>query len=380
MEKMKILHLLATAGVGGIEVLLKNHDEYSKHENVYVCVWDGGLIADELKKRNRKVIILKKTNAQFLSTLKTFLKICKEEKIQAIVVHHESPMLRILMVALKLIRPNMPVIAYAHANALVLCNQNKPKGFFLRKLIQQACFRTVDGIIAISNSVKNSLENFLKVNSQKIEVIYNGVPLKEFSRTSLENADEKYCFTYVGRLSEEKGVQNIIHLFSTLDKELLEKIRLQIVGDGPYRTYLTALAEKKGLTDVISFMGNRTDVSDILSKSHFFVHFPTCEEGFGIAVVEAMAAGSICVCLNKGAIPEIITHGKNGFLLDTLSPEEFKETISYLMSHISSDTLKAVQNNAVNRANDFSIELFSEKFDKYICDLCHKKISIFRFF
>lgn len=373
MKKMKVLHLLATAGVGGIEVLLKNYDEHSKHENVYLCVWDGGLIADELKKRNRNVIILNKTNSQFLSAFQSLLKICRDEKIQTIIVHHESPMLRVMMVVLKLIRPSIPVIAYAHADALVLCNENKPKGFFLRKLIQQAGFRFVDGIIAISNSVESSLVNFLKVKKEKIEVIYNGVPLRQFSNSYSEKPIEKYCFTYVGRLSMEKGVQNIITLFSALDPCLLEKIRLQIVGDGPYRDYLMSFAEQNGLTSTISFMGSRTDVPDILAESHFFVHFPICAEGFGIAIVEAMAAGNICICLNKGAIPEIIDHEKNGYLLDTLSPEEFRRTVSYLIENFHSDTVKAVRENAISKANHFTIELFAEKFDQYIVDLSHKK-------
>ncbi len=375
MERLKVLHLLATGSIGGIETLLKNYDEQSNHENLYLFVWEGGVIADALKESGRKVMVLNKTNLQTLSVFRTILKLCKEEKIQVAVVHHASPMLKMLLAVLKIFMPELPTIAYAHADAHVICNENKPFGYQVRKLIQKVGFRAADGVIAISHSVRKSLLNYLKVDPKKISIIYNGVPLKKYEEQVPKRKNGKFCFTYVGRLSKEKGVHNILQMFAALSPQVLDRIELQIIGDGQDKEKLMAMAQDKGLGSKTRFLGSRTDIPELLAESQFFVHFPACEEGFGLAIVEAMASGNICICLNKGAISEIINDGKDGYLLEDLSRETFESLILRLMDDYDTPEVGKLRKNSVERAKIFSLERFSEQFDKYIVDIYQKKKS-----
>ena len=368
---MKVLHLLATGEIGGIETLIKNYDEYSQNDNIYLFVWGGGVIADELKNRGRKTIILNKTNRQFMEVFQNVVQICKEEKIQTIVVHHESPLLKLLIVGLKIKLSWLPVIAYAHAHADIICNENKTKGIKIRKFIQRVGFLYADGVIAISNTVAESIKELLKVSEEKIQIIYNGIPLKHYKEFYAKETENTYRVTYVGRLSVEKGVQNIIDLFSMLGEEFQNRIELQIVGDGPYRKELEHRAKEKNLS-MIKFLGNRTDVPEILGDSHFFVHFPACEEGFGIAVAEAMAAGNICICLKRGAIGEIIDHTVDGYLLNELDSVQLGMLLQKAMENYETEEFRCVRENAMKKAKSFSIEQFSQQFDEYIYTISNK--------
>ena len=98
MKKIKVLHLLAGGSTGGIESLIKDYNEKSKHENVFLFFFNGGVITDELINKGNKVYVLNKTNKQFFSILKDFIKICKENKIQVVISHHSSPLFKVLLI------------------------------------------------------------------------------------------------------------------------------------------------------------------------------------------------------------------------------------------------------------------------------------------
>ena len=74
------------------------------------------------------------------------------------------------------------------------------------------------------------------------------------------------------------------------------------------------MAAELGVQDKISFEGKSNRVRDYLYAADVFVHPARCPEGFGITLVEAMATGLPCIAFEKGAIPELITSGREGFL------------------------------------------------------------------
>lgn len=364
---MKVLHLLAGGSTGGIESLIKDYDTKTMHENVYVFIWNGGIMTDKLINEGKKVYVLNKTNKQFFSILRNYIQICKEENIQVVMTHHSSPLFKVLLVFSCFYFPNIMRIAYAHANALDICQHNK-KGFQLRKLVHKLGFMVADGVIAISESVKYSLVRYLNVNEDKIQLIYNGVNVDKYYSNN-NKTNDKIVFTFVGRLVKEKGVQNIINVFSKIDKEILDKIEFQVIGDGSYKDSLIELVDKNHLTQVFSFLGMRDDISLLLSNSDFFVHFPMWEEGFGITLIEAMASGNICLSLNKGGIPEIIENQVSGILFDENDFDSISNTIVHLIEEYDSDKIKLMKENAIERSKLFSIDHFSISLDQYIMKL-----------
>ena len=164
---------------------------------------------------------------------------------------------------------------------------------------------------------------------------------------------------YVGRLEKVKGVQNILKGLEKADK----KFHLSIVGDGEYTNELKRLSHKLLLDDNVDFLGRRDDIPELLSKADVFVHLPEWEEGFGIAVVEAMASGLICICGNVGALPEIIEDGVNGYLVEKSNYSLFWEKVNDYLQN-SNGSASDMYLNALCKAFCFSIEKYAYYLDQ----------------
>lgn len=175
-KSQSILHILAAGNAGGIETLCKDYAKYSNLENIFVFVWSGGPVADEMKTLGAKVLVLNASKKDILSPFFAMKNICKKNRVKTIIVHHAAPLNYIYAMALKKIFKHIDVYIYAHGFAEDMCRMNK-KGRYLRKIILSKAISDSKAIVAISNSVKESLISFLNVPKEKIKVIYNGTSI-----------------------------------------------------------------------------------------------------------------------------------------------------------------------------------------------------------
>lgn len=353
---------MVSGRAGGIESLLRDYVEYSRHENLFLFAWAGGPVAEQIEAGGSPVIVMDKQKQGTRAVCKRILELCDTERVDVIVAHHAAPMLRLAAMAAKLRSPRIKVICYAHSNAFELCDGRRKKGLALRKWIFRTTFLMADATVAISNSVKDSLVEYLGLPGSRIMVIYNGAILERFHRA--KTAEGKTLrLIYVGRLIEEKGVQTILQALGHLRDA---DCRLTIVGDGDYRAPLQAIAKELDIDSRVQFLGTRDDVPELLADSDVFVHLPDCAEGFGIAVVEAMASGLICVCGDRGALPEIVEDGVSGFLVKNNDPERLAEIVRAIAGNPNSEAYAKIRANAVTAAGRFSIEAFTAKLDALI--------------
>lgn len=110
-----------------------------------------------------------------------------------------------------------------------------------------------------------------------------------------------------------KRIADVIYTFNKIQKAIPSKLLL--VGDGPERHMAEELCRELGIFEETRFVGKQQDMEDIYAIADLFL-LPSEYESFGLAALEAMAAGTPVVATNAGGIPEIITHNKNGFLSD----------------------------------------------------------------
>lgn len=356
---MKILHLMVSGQAGGIESLLRDYVEYSRHENLFVFAWDGGPAAERIAKCGCRVVLMDKQKQGAWAVCKRILDLCEEEQVDAVIAHHAAPMLRLVAMTAKLKNPKLKVIWYAHSNAFELCDGRRKKGLALRKWIYRRTFFRADAAVAISNSVKDSLVKYLGLPESRITVIHNGTILERFHRAKTAGG-KTLRLIYVGRLIEEKGVQTILNAFERL-KDV--DCRLTIVGDGDYRDALQTLAGELGIDERVQFLGTRADVPELLETADVFIHVPDCAEGFGIAVVEAMASGLICVCGDRGALPEIVSDGGSGFVVENNDPERLAQILRAIAEDPDSEIYEKIRANALEASRQFSIEAFTAKLD-----------------
>lgn len=353
---------MVSGRAGGIESLLRDYAEYSRHENLFLFAWAGGPVAEQIEAGGSRVVRMNQPREGSRAVCRRILELCKQERVEAIVVHHEAPLLRIAALLARRRCPGIRVLCYAHSDARFLCGTGKKTGRVLKKQIFRFTFRRADMAVAISNAVKNSLTEYLGVPEEHIAVIYNGAVLSRF-HPAARHSGGTLRLIYVGRLIEEKGVQNALCALSRLTDV---DYRLAIVGDGDYRETLETRAKGLGIGDKVDFLGTRADVPELLAASDVFVHLPDCAEGFGIAVVEAMASGLICVCGDRGALPEIVEDGVSGFLVKNNDPERLAEIVRAIAGNPNSETYAKIRANAVAAAGRFSIEAFTAKLDALI--------------
>lgn len=362
-EKKTVLHILSSGDTGGIEILCKEYAKYSQNNNIFLFPWRVGSITNAMEEAGANVIRLNASQKEFFKTYSNIKRICIKNKVKSIVIHHNAPALLLYTPFLKKKFPNIKVYMYAHSAAKnMFWKSNRIKFMYYKPIVIWAS-KKVDYIIAISEYVKSTVIEEMKVNPNKIRVIYNGVDLRTYKPSTIEE-DNISKFVYVGRLVKEKGVENIVRAMKILPQDM--SWHLTIAGDGPEKKNIECLIEKLNLKDKISMIGNCEEVPKLLSQSGIFLHLPNCEEGFGITVIEAMATGLICICGASGAIPEIILNKVDGLLVENSNYKEMADCIVELFNNTNKSKIAELKKAAVNKATYFSIDKFVKKLDKTV--------------
>jgi glycosyltransferase involved in cell wall biosynthesis len=167
----------------------------------------------------------------------------------------------------------------------------------------------------------------------------------------------------VARLTHEKNTHAILHALSILKANFFD-ISLSVVGDGPERSALEALAKELNLSNQIVFHSNcsHADVLKILSESHLFI-FPTrVREGFPKAVLEAMACGLPVIASNVSIIPGLIFDC--GRVLDYPFPENIAEAVNDILS--KPDSLFSLGIRARQKSKNYTLEAWQDKIADYL--------------
>jgi glycosyltransferase involved in cell wall biosynthesis len=363
---MKVLHLLGKGGVGGIEELSKNYGNYSCLDNAFLVLWKPGAISEEILKNGFSVEVYNTAPKRYIPDFIRFIKKCKNEKVDVLVCSFGAPLISLCVIGLRLVLKNINIVGYVHSNP----EEWGKKEYYFGKIV----YHYADKIVCISDNVMESVRNKVGYD-EKLVLIYNGVEMKRFSGAEIVmNKKEEIKVIYVGRLEKVKGVQNILTGLLNVRDSILYDIK--IIGDGTYKQELEELSKQYGISNSVEFLGTRRDIPQLLFQSDVFVHMPDCKEGFGITIIEAMAAGLICIVNDQGALPEIIRDGVNGFIVGKSTGRNFEDTIKFVHEQYRlgdpNGRLKEICIMARERAMAFSIEVYAQQMDQLIKGLKNK--------
>ena len=349
---MKVLHVLASGGTGGIEVLCKNIALNSNVDNRWAFLFNEGEMYDELKENNIKVLSV--INEKFFDKINKINKYCKEENIDILVMHHGGLNCNIIYCLLKKYNPNIKFIRYMHAcyDKYSFGNStNKLKNLIVKVQMQKA-INCSDCIVYISEASKKSFNSKFKINTREV-VIYNGIENKFFKNQKERNEKNNTInIIFIGRLVKVKGVNLLIDAFEKTSR-IIENITLTIVGDGVERENLEEQVKKIDIADKVNFAGRQNNIIEWLDKSDIFVYPSIWEEGFGISVVEAMSRGCIPITFNRGALSEIIDNGNSGFIVNDVNSNSLAEKIQFLCNY---EDKKDIMKNAKENSKKYTIE------------------------
>jgi glycosyltransferase involved in cell wall biosynthesis len=173
-------------------------------------------------------------------------------------------------------------------------------------------FGRTDRGIAVSNSIREAVSSYTTDGAARWSVIHNGIDARALRRRVDPGVKRREIgldpsaaiVGVVARLSREKGVDVFLRAAAEVSEEI-PNVDFVIVGDGPEREALEALAHDLRLTGQVVFLGRRRDVPEILAALDVLVA-PSREESFGLAALEGVVAGVRTIAADVGGLREVL--------------------------------------------------------------------------
>lgn len=233
-----------------------------------------------------------------------------------------------------------------------------------------------DVVTAVSNSLKNDTNRLFSIRND-IQVVYNFIDASKYKnisnidcqRSALAKEQER-IITHVSNFRPVKRTLDVIKTFNLVQQSIPSK--LLMVGDGPDRIHVENLVEELGLTNKVLFLGNSNEVAHILCYSDLFL-LPSKSESFGLAALEAMAAGTPVISSNSGGLPEVNIHGVTGFLSELGDVEDMANNAKKILQ--DPNTLETFKNQAKRHALQFSLESILPVYEDIYASLTVSKVK-----
>jgi starch synthase len=213
--------------------------------------------------------------------------------------------------------------------------------------LEQTAFQNVDGVIAVSESMKRSVYDLYHVPMGKLRLIPNGIDANQYRPTpdpSLLasyriNPDKPYLI-FVGRITRQKGILHLVHAIKYLSPEIQVVIcagapDTEQIGREMEERVQEARAQTRNEIVWIRQWIPRAQLITLYTHASLFV-CPSVYEPFGIVNLEAMACGTPVVASAVGGIPEIVAHGETGSLIpfDPKDPEQFSKDLAETINRL----------------------------------------------
>lgn len=356
MENKNILYFTRTMGIGGTEKVVMQLCRYfnNKFNKIIVCS-NGGIHEDELQKlgiKHYKIDDIEDKNPIIIfKTLISLYKIIKNENIDIVHTHHRmaafySEILNKLM--------NFKFIHTAHNT------------FHNKKTLTKFALNNAE-IIAVGEKVKENLLELYELDTDQINVIYNGIEkytgeisvvpeIKKFK-------DEGYFIVgNIGRLSKQKGMEYYIKAIPESIKKY-QKIKFYIIGDGEDKLELIKLAKELRIENNVIFLGYRNDVINIIKQLDLIV-LSSLWEGLPLTPIEAFSEGKTIIATDVDGTSEIVKDQYNGILIKPKDSDIISEKIIKLYKDCK--LKNNLENNALETYTEkYAIDIFNNNYQRY---------------
>lgn len=279
--------------------------------------------------------------------------VAKNEKLDLLHVHYAIPHASAAFMAKKILKTkgiDLPIVCTLHGTDITLLGKDASFEPVITFAINQS-----DAVTAVSESLRlDTLEHFHV--DKTIQVIPNFINMKRYENLQPNGLKERYCsegeplIIHVSNFRRVKRVEDVVQVFANVRQQIPAKLLL--IGDGPERYSVERMCRDLGICDDIHFLGKTKDVERVLINGDLFI-LTSETESFGLAALEAMAAGMPVISSNTGGLPEVNEHGFSGFLSNVGDTKDMTEHALEILA--SPESLAQFKSQAREQAIKFDL-------------------------
>jgi glycosyltransferase involved in cell wall biosynthesis len=305
---------------------------------------------------------LLKKNEYDLNVLQSFI-----EEFQPAIIH--SHLYEAEVISRSCFYPSAKWFTHSHDrmrsfnnfNLRLLSSKRNLTDYFEKKyLMKRYAINGGNHFIAISEDIKLFLKSVLPLKISTIHLLQNAIDVKRFEKPAefVSIKDNKiFELVSIGRLDKNKNHQFLVDVVKALTNKQIP-VHLTIIGDGTERKALQEKINHLDLAHRISLVGIQDNVEEFLWNADLYVH-SALTEGFGLTLLEAMAAGLPVITIDGGGNKNLIRHGENGFIITEQDVSLFSGFINELFQN---PTLRELTSTyAKEFANNYDITTYIDQ-------------------
>ena len=246
-----------------------------------------------------------------------------DEGLDVLHVHYAMPHAVCAILAKDMAKSDIGIVTTLHGTDITVLGDDSSLSGAIRYGIEKS-----DIVTAVSHSLANQTMELI-APQQEIETIYNFVDEQEYYKKDAGNlkellgiAPDEKVVIHVSNFRKVKRVPDIVKSFELIRKEMPAKLLL--VGDGPEKHPVMEYVRGTSIEEDILFLGKQDNLSELYAISDLMLLLSQ-KESFGLVLLEAMACEVPCIGTNVGGIPEVISHGENGYLVELGDTEKVAE-------------------------------------------------------
>ncbi len=361
--RLKVMELLPTIGAGGAERLVLDIVKYldsSRFDPVLVSLYSQEhchtIYQNFSKETGIRVLYLDKKPGLDISLVGKLSRLIREERPDILHTHLYAVIYSLFPAS------RCPVPVRVHTVHNVADKELPP---LYQKIMKSSYKRKKVTPVAISPLIQESLCLRYALEKSAVPCIDNGVDIRRFAPLGISEPHQTIRFINVARFSSQKNHRLLLRAFQHVRQEFPDVI-LRLVGDGELRGEIEEQIQKLGLSDSVELLGVRSDVEKQLQDSDVFV-LSSDYEGLPLSVMEAMAAGRPVVSTRAGGVPNAVTDGLNGILVDVGDVDALAEG----MLRLAKDTSlrHRMAEAALTASKQFDIRVMVSRYEELFQEL-----------
>lgn len=305
-----------------------------------------------------------------LSLATKMAQVAKREKLDILHVHYAVPHAVCAFLAKQMVGDDLKVVTTLHGTDITVLAQDESLKDLIRLAINES-----DAVTSVSEDLMRETREVLEI-SRDIDLTYNFVDKRIYYprdidslRSDFADPNEKILM-HISNFRPVKRVSDVVDIFSMVSKEV--PARLLFVGEGPELPKIQCKIKQLGLEDRVHFLGKQDQIAQVISMADVLL-LPSEKESFGLVALEAMACGVPTIGSEAGGIPELVSHGKTGFL----APIGDTRAMADYAIKLLTDTKLAEQISEaclVRARSEFSSDRITEEYEQIYYRVLGRKV------